>query len=74
MGNNEKIRLTKENAYHYIGKNIVFTSNNTINKRVLLDVGGGVNTCNLKVDFPPLDNCLVIWHNNKTKRSVYVAE
>ena len=74
MDLNKKIRLTKENARNYIGKTIEFTSSNAINKRVLLDVGGGVNTCNLKVDFPTLGNRLVIWHNDKTKRAVYVIE
>ena len=72
MNTNKKIRLTKENASDYIGKNIEFLSNNIINKRELVGVGGGENSCYLKVDFPSLNNNLVIWRNNKSSRVVYV--
>ena len=50
------VRLTMENAYEYIGREIVFKSRGILIKKRIL----GVTDTAVKIDHPDLNNLLVV--------------
>ena len=60
------VRLTRENANNFIGQTISFVSKREKQKVILEGVTLTEKSCSLKVDFPDLNNNLLLWHHKKS--------
>ena len=58
-------RITRENASNFIGQTISFVSKKEKHKVILEGVTFTEKTCSLKVNFPYLNNSLLLWHYKK---------